>query len=100
MECIMPGEDINNCKVFFQIGNEVFRPISGDVVALSNKSDTEDISKGESVSFCKDRGFTGTLELTEDGKHQFVLLMKNITCNNWRKMHGMPLIRRKAMKNG
>lgn len=39
-----------------------------------------------------------TFEVASDGLKNLIVLINNLDCNNWRKMHGLPMLRRKLLR--
>lgn len=105
----MPPEEIEPRRIFIEFGNGECQEIQGvPEISLESENIPDD---------CCARRFDGqemTFELTKEsqqGISEFFrtyfesmdkvhpVLKRTILCNNWRRMHGLPLIRRRLLKS-
>lgn len=106
----MPPKDLKQTQFYMETE-------SGERIEVSGISDitieTEDVQTGGYTQSFIGKESEIEFELDEDGKKQaeelfkpFIkaaenminLLRRTYLCNNWRKMHGLPLIRRRGRK--
>ena len=101
----MPPKEIENGKIYCEINGEL--NTIGNSVEFT--AEPENISDDDCARYFK--GMELSFELTDEGRKQLSefmkphlkefedmekLLKRTFWCNNWRKMHHLPLIRRRG----
>lgn len=101
----MPPKDQNLTQLFFKTKSGEYQSMP-EIPELS--LETEDVSNNNCTKYLKSKDFS--FELTDKGKKQLAefvglilkifkdirkIFKRTFLCNNWRKKHHMPLIRRR-----
>lgn len=87
---------IGNLYIKDENGNEVLLSPITEVEINENRCDITDAHGilikpiTESIDF--------TFEVTSDELKILIALINNLNCNNWRKMNGLPVLRRKLLR--
>lgn len=105
----MPPEEIEPRRIFIEFENGERQEIQGvSEISLEAESATDDFRirrfDGQEMTFglMKESRqgisefFRPYFESTDKAYH---VLKRTILCNNWRRMHGLPLIRRRLLKS-
>lgn len=104
----MPTKDPNLTQIFFKMENGEFQPFPQPQEILL---ETEDISRNENIDCFKNMEVS--FEIDDESSKRlnsffcpyfdyadqiYEFFKRTIWCNNWRKMHHLPIIRRRGKR--
>ena len=99
----MPPKEIESRKIYYEIDGELKPFEIGGVITLE---DCEDIVSDVDISLSNPEYFKGgeiTFKMSRKGSKRLKKLLQNVIprhfTNNWRKMHHLPMIRRRGKGN-